>query len=100
MRVGHWTAVTLWAAAAVTFSVGVQAADNLASDATRLPDLMIDSIQLRLSQSEFEIETGRNYRWRSMTRGQSTAGWFPSVPAGTVSGFPATKTAASPARLW
>lgn len=37
---------------------------NLASRATRLPDMMIDSTELTLSATEFEIETGKYYRWR------------------------------------
>lgn len=37
---------------------------NLASDATRLEDMMIDSAALTFSVNEFELETGKYYRWR------------------------------------
>jgi hypothetical protein len=37
---------------------------NLASNATRLPDLEINSADLTFSQSSFELETGKYYRWR------------------------------------
>jgi hypothetical protein len=37
---------------------------NLASDATRLPDMAIDSAALTFSHSEFTLETGQYYRWR------------------------------------
>ena len=37
---------------------------NLASRATRLADMQIDSAELRLSVNEFEAETGKYYRWR------------------------------------
>ena len=45
-------------------SAPVWAEGNLASRATRLPDMMIDSAELSLSQTEFELETGQYYRWR------------------------------------
>jgi len=37
---------------------------NLASRATRLPDMAIDSTELSLSISNFQLETGKYYRWR------------------------------------
>ena len=37
---------------------------NLASKATRLPDMKIDSADLTLSETSFELETGKYYRWR------------------------------------
>ena len=37
---------------------------NLASRATRLPDMKIDSAELTLSETEFQVETGKYYRWR------------------------------------
>ena len=37
---------------------------NLASRATRLADMQIDSAELSLSVNEFEAETGKYYRWR------------------------------------
>lgn len=37
---------------------------NLATRATRLPAMEIDSAELTLSVSEFELETGKYYRWR------------------------------------
>lgn len=43
---------------------GAFAEGNLASRATRLPDMAIDSANLSLSVSEFELETGAYYRWR------------------------------------
>lgn len=41
----------------------VQAEGNLASNATRLPELMIDSAALTFSETEFQLETGKYYRW-------------------------------------
>ena len=37
---------------------------NLASRATRLPDMAIDSAELSLSISNFQLESGKCYRWR------------------------------------
>ena len=37
---------------------------NIASNATRLPDMMIDSAALTFSETSFELETGKYYRWR------------------------------------
>ena len=37
---------------------------NLASQPTRLDDMVIDSAELSLSVNEFELETGKYYRWR------------------------------------
>lgn len=45
-------------------SMPVLAQGNLASEATRLPDMAIDSDALRFSQTQFELETGKYYRWR------------------------------------
>lgn len=42
----------------------VQAEGNLASNATRLPDLMIDSAALTFSETSFTLETGKYYRLR------------------------------------
>jgi hypothetical protein len=42
----------------------VSAEGNLASDATRLPDLTLDSAALSMSWTETELETGKYYRWR------------------------------------
>lgn len=41
-----------------------QAEGNLAANATRLPDLMIDSEALTFSETTFELETGKYYRLR------------------------------------
>ena len=46
------------------FPNSISAEGNLASRATRLPDMMIDSGELTLSISQFELETGKYYRWR------------------------------------
>ncbi len=51
-------------AGAIFFATSVLAEGNLATDATRLPDMAIDSAELTLSVSEFELETGKYYRWR------------------------------------
>lgn len=45
-------------------SAPAHAEGNLASNATRLPDLEINSAELSFSQTEFELETGKYYRWR------------------------------------
>jgi len=45
-------------------AVPAQAEGNLASNATRLPDMMIDSAELTFSETRFELETGKYYRWR------------------------------------
>lgn len=37
---------------------------NLASQPERLPDMEIDSAELTLSVNQFELETGKYYRWR------------------------------------
>lgn len=47
-----------------TVALPVQAEGNLASNATRLPDLMIDSTALTFSETSFELETGKYYRLR------------------------------------
>lgn len=36
---------------------------NLASSATRLPELVIDSAELTFSETEYQLETGKYYRW-------------------------------------
>jgi hypothetical protein len=36
---------------------------NLASNATRLPELVIDSAELTFSETEYQLETGKYYRW-------------------------------------
>ena len=41
-----------------------QAEGNLAANATRLPDLTIDSAALTFSETKFELETGKYYRLR------------------------------------
>lgn len=47
------------------FIVGPALAEgNLAANATRLPDMLIDSENLTFSQTTFELETGKYYRWR------------------------------------
>ncbi|GKY88454.1 hypothetical protein STA1M1_23230 [Sinisalibacter aestuarii] len=56
-----------WAALGAAFVMCTQAATaegNLATDATRLPDMTIDSRTLTLSETTFELETGKYYRWR------------------------------------
>ncbi|MGB3339365.1 MAG: hypothetical protein WBA73_19490 [Devosia sp.] len=53
------------AAFAVLGLIGqAQAEGNLAANATRLPDLMIDSEALTFSETTFELETGKYYRLR------------------------------------
>ncbi len=47
-----------------SFPILISAEGNLASRAIRLPDMMIDSAELTLSSSQFELETGKYYRWR------------------------------------
>ncbi|MDA8740504.1 hypothetical protein N9M73_05175 [Rhodobacteraceae bacterium] len=46
------------------FPMSISAEGNLASRATRLPDMIIDSAELTLSVSQFELQTGKYYRWR------------------------------------
>lgn len=58
---------TFAAVLAVVMSLSVvpsQAEGNLASNATRLPDLVLDSADLTMSETVFELETGKYYRWR------------------------------------
>lgn len=45
-------------------ATNVSAEGNLASRATRLPDMVIDSAELSLSVTQFELGTGKYYRWR------------------------------------
>src|SRR5688500_7439028 len=55
----------MMAAFAVLGLIGqAQAEGNLAANATRLPDLMIDSEALTFSETTFELETGKYYRLR------------------------------------
>jgi hypothetical protein len=54
----------LCAAVAAVMATGAVAEGNLAADATRLEDMVIDSAALTLSVNEFELETGQYYRWR------------------------------------
>jgi hypothetical protein len=56
--------VVALATAAIVGAGAAQAEGNLASNATRLPDLMINSIDLNFSETAFELETGKYYRWR------------------------------------
>lgn len=56
--------VCLCAALALGGALPATAEGNLASDATRLEDMVIDSAALTLSVNEFELETGQYYRWR------------------------------------
>lgn len=63
MRTGAWTTL-LAALAGWTVAAGARAEGNLASDAVRLPEMRIDSAALTLSETRFELETGRYYRWR------------------------------------
>jgi hypothetical protein len=56
-------------AAAILVMVGIAAQPavaegNLASNATRLPDLNINSEELTFSETHFELETGKYYRLR------------------------------------
>lgn len=50
--------------AAMLTATSAFAEGNIASNATRLPDMAIDSAELTLSVSQFELETGKYYRWR------------------------------------
>jgi hypothetical protein len=56
------------AAAALCVAIaapGVAVAEgNLAANATRLPDMNINSTELSFSETTFELETGKYYRWR------------------------------------
>ena len=47
-----------------TFSDFAIAEGNLASRAERLPDMYIDSRKLQFSEYNFQLETGKYYRWR------------------------------------
>lgn len=52
-------------AAFLATGAGMASAEgNLASSATRLPDLLLDSAALSMSWAEQELETGKYYRWR------------------------------------
>lgn len=52
------------AAALFSAPLGAWAEGNLASQPTRLDDMVVDSAELSLSVSDFELETGKYYRWR------------------------------------
>lgn len=52
-----------WAVLFCAVATFAKAEGNLASDATRLPDMEINSDELSLSVNEFELETGKYYRW-------------------------------------
>ena len=53
----------IWALVLAVTGAFAHAEGNLASNATRLPDMEIDSAELTLSVNEFELETGQYYRW-------------------------------------
>ncbi|SMY06971.1 hypothetical protein [Flavimaricola marinus] len=53
----------IWALLLMVTGAAAHAEGNLASNATRLPDMEIDSAELTLSVNEFELETGKYYRW-------------------------------------
>lgn len=55
--------ISMLAVLGMTLSAA-QAEGNLASNATRLPDMMINSADLTFSETEFQLETGKYYRWR------------------------------------
>lgn len=55
----------LWFAALTAAAEG-----NLASNATRLPEMAINSVDLALSVTEFTVETGKYYRWRIVHDGR------------------------------
>jgi hypothetical protein len=50
--------------ALTTFSGLALAEGNLASNGVRLPDMNINSTELTFSETTFELETGKYYRWR------------------------------------
>ena len=53
----------------------VMAAGNLAAGGDKLPELKIDSTQLKFSQNEYDIETGKYYRLTiSVNDGSDTFG--------------------------
>ena len=52
-----------WALTCSAMATFAHAEGNLASDATRLADMEINSDELSLSVNEFELETGMYYRW-------------------------------------
>ena len=62
MRVFRAIFAALMIAGAV--AAPVQAEGNLAANATRLPDMLINSTDLTFSETRFELETGKYYRWR------------------------------------
>ncbi len=51
-------------AISVLCATAASAEGNLASRADRLPDMEINSAELSLSVKDFELETGKYYRWR------------------------------------
>lgn len=56
--------VGLVSAVLAASTVAARAEGNLASNATRLPDMVLDSAELTVSETTFELETGKYYRWR------------------------------------
>jgi hypothetical protein len=44
-------------------ALSAMAEGNLASNATRLPNMAINSVDLTLSITDFTVETGKYYRW-------------------------------------
>lgn len=62
MRVFRAIFAALMIAGAV--AAPAQAEGNLAANATRLPDMLINSTDLTFSETKFELETGKYYRWR------------------------------------
>lgn len=58
--------LTAIASAAALFLIAApaQAEGNLAADPERLPDMEMDSAALTMTPNQFELETGKYYRWR------------------------------------
>jgi hypothetical protein len=54
---------------ALISGTAARAEGNLAADATRLPELSLDSTALSMSQTEYDLETGKYYRWRITSDG-------------------------------
>lgn len=53
----------IWALACCFAATFAHAEGNLASNAVRLADMEINSAELTFSVNEFELETGKYYRW-------------------------------------
>lgn len=60
----NWLRLLLATALICVFPALTLAEGNLASRATRLPDMIINSTEMTLSVAEFELKTGNYYRWR------------------------------------